>query len=167
MSLIMSDLSPQERSALAQIEGLSDPDRLRSLIVNARRLGSRVVEAAAFERLCFVQPEATPGTVAHDVWQAVYASEQMHLEERGKTVRLQRTRAKIARDGEAKTAADLTLKSEPSAGFLYLKEKDQLHLTFEAVVLRHPKTFDEEVQAAARSRFETIGVDPTQFQIGD
>jgi len=163
----MAGLTSNERNALAAVARLEDPVRLREMIKNARRHNSAAVEAAAFERLCFVQPEATPGTVGHDVWQAVHASEQMHLEERGKTVRLTRTRQKIARDGEAKTAADLTLKADPSPGFLYLQEKGQLQLAFEAVVLRHPLTFDEDVRSAARARFESIGVDPEQFEKGE
>lgn len=159
----MADLSPQERAALGQISQLKDPDKLRAMISNAKRLGSDIVEAAAFERLCFVQPEATPGTVQHDVWQAIHALEEMLAEERGKTVRLSRTRQKIAKHGEAKTAADLTLKPQASAGFHDLVSRKHPELLFEAVVLKHPKTFDAKVQEAARRRLTDAGIDPAPF----
>lgn len=157
-------LSQSERSALARIETLSDPVKLRALIDNARKLGAAAVERAAFLRLCLVQPEATPGTVEHDVWQSIFALEEMLKGERGKTVRLTRTRQKIGRDGEAKTASDLTLKPEVSQGFTDLIERGHPELTFEAVVLRHPKTFSDDVRRAAAARLAAIGLDPSTFQ---
>ena len=159
----MTDQTSLERRALTVIETLDDPARLRTLITNAQRQKSGTVERAAFARLGLVQPEANPGTVEHDVWQSIHALEQMKREEKGKTVRLTRTRQKIARDGEAKTAADLTLKSKPSDGFSDLIELGYPKLTFEAVVLRHPDTFDVTVQDAARTRLKGAGIDPTQI----
>ncbi len=159
----MADQTSLERRALTVIETLDDPAQLRGLIANAKRQKSVAVERAAFARLCLVQPEAIPGTVEHDVWQSIHALEQMKREEKGKTIRLTRTRQKIARDGEAKTAADLTLKSKPSDGFFDLIELGYPELTFEAVVLRHPDTFDAKVQNAARTRLEGAGIDLTQI----
>jgi hypothetical protein len=159
----MAELTLQERAALGQVEGLDDPAKLRNLIMNARRKGSAVVERAAFQRLCFIQPEANPGTVEHDVWQSIHALEEMLAQSRGRTVRLSRTRQKIARDGEAKTAADLTLRIETSTGFSELIELGHPELTFEAVVMRHPLTFTDDVIAAARRRLAAAGINPDEF----
>ena len=158
------ELTSAEKNALSRIDSLEDPEKLRVMIGNARKHGSKIVERAAFARLCLVQPEATPGTVDHDVWQSIHALEEMLRDERGKTVRLSRTRQKIDRDGEAKTAADLTLKREASTGFTELVERGHADLTFEAVVLRHPKTFLPDVLEAARDRLSEAGVDPSQFE---
>jgi hypothetical protein len=160
----MSEITSKERTALAQIEILEDPEKLRQFIENARKQKSSVVERAAFLRLCHVQPKANPGTVEHDVWQSIHALEEMLRDERGKTVRLSRTRQKISRDGEARTVSDLTLKPEASAGFNDLIERGHPELTFEAVVLRHPKTFTSTIISAARLRLEQVGLDPDAFQ---
>jgi hypothetical protein len=159
----MDEISKAERTALTIIASLEDPIRLRSFIENARKQKSASVERAAFLRLCHVQPEANPGTVEHDVWQSIHALEEMMRVERGKTVRLSRTRQKIARDGEAKTASDLTLKPEASAGFTDLIERGHPELTFEAVVIRHPKTFPENVILAARERLGSVGINPDAY----
>ncbi len=91
----MNEISKHESASLEVVAQLEDPSRLRKMIENAREKGSAVVESAAFQRLCFVQPSAAPGTLEHDVWQSIHALEQMLLEERGKTVRLTRTRQKL------------------------------------------------------------------------
>lgn len=161
----MISLDPKERAALDRIGTLEDPEKLRALIDNARRMKSVAVERAAFARLCFIQPEANPGTVEHDVWQSIHALEEMLRGSRGKTIRLTRTRQKIGRDGEAKTVADLTMKVDASKGFTDLIELGHPELTFEAVVLRHPKTFTDIVQSAAKARLSASGHDPDTFNI--
>jgi hypothetical protein len=159
----MAELTKFESAAISQITLLDDPVKLKQMIDNARNLKSPAVERAAFLKLCQIQPEANPGTVEHDAWRSVHALEEMLRQERGRTVRLTRTRQKIARDGEAKTVADLTLKVEASPGFENLMALGHPELTFEALVLRHPKTFTPIVTAAAVRRLAQAGLDPAAF----
>jgi hypothetical protein len=155
----MPDLSPEERAALGRIPHMTDPARLRTLVANARTRGAAAVERAAFARLCAVQPEGEPGTMAHDVWSTIFATEELLRLERGRATRLTRTRQKIARDGEALTVTALTLSETAAQGFADLIARGHPELTFEAVVLRHPDAFSADVAEAARARLAGAGVD--------
>jgi hypothetical protein len=155
----MTNLSEAEKKALLAVEALSDPSELRKMMINARKKGAQAVYGAAFSKLCSVQPSAARGTLEHDVWQSIYALEEMLKLERGKTVLLGRTRQKISRDGEKKTVADLALKAEASPGFHQLIELGHPELLFEAVVLRHPESFTDEVRQAASNRLIGANVD--------
>lgn len=53
-------------NVLAIIETASDPEKLRQLMANTRRMSAKDVANAAFRRLVEIMPEADPGTVAHD-----------------------------------------------------------------------------------------------------
>ena len=91
----------------------------------------------------------------HYLWRAVdHEGEVLETGERGKTIRLSRTRQKIAREGVQKTLADLTLQSAPSEGYFLLRDRNMLDLSAEAVVLRFPNQFGEKVLQAARVRLE-------------
>ncbi|ARC88052.1 hypothetical protein [Rhodovulum sp. MB263] len=153
----MADPSAREKAALERIAILDDPEKLRRFIDNAGRLGAVAVEQAAFRRLCEILPSARRGTVEHDVWRSIHALEEMLKAERGTTVRLSRTRQKISKDGEVKTVMDLVLRATPSEGFQMLIDRGHPELLFEAVVLRHPEAFGDDVRQAANDRLGNAG----------
>ena len=141
--------------ALARIANRTSPNELRQIAKNARAKGEEEVRLAAQRRLYEVLPSEQPGTLEYDVWQSIYALEGELSDERGKTVRLSRTRQKITRDKEAKTVADLIMGS-PSEGYRMLIDRDMEDLTFEAVALRHPDRFEQRVLDAARDRLSAF-----------
>ncbi len=61
--------------AIGLIEECSDPEKLKRMAANARRLGNAEVERAASLKLYTVLPSAEPGTLEHDVWRSIYALE--------------------------------------------------------------------------------------------
>lgn len=141
--------------ALARIANCTNPSELRQIAKNARAKGEEEVRLAAQKRLYEVLPSEQPGTLEYDVWQSIYALEGELSDERGKTVRLSRTRQKIVRDKEVKTVADLIMGSQ-SEGYRMLIDRDMKDLTFEAVALRHPDRFDQLVLDAARIRLSAF-----------
>lgn len=133
-----------------------DEKKLRNWISNANREGAGEVEDAARRRLIEVRAakdiDDPNDPVVLDFWKSITALENELSEERGKTIRLSRTRQKIARVGVENTLADLALQVQPSDGYHLLKARGMLDLSAEAVVLRYPKRFAQEVLEAAQLR---------------
>jgi hypothetical protein len=149
---------------LASIAGSTDADQLRRFRENAQRMGVTAVADAAFRRLIEVLPDQAPGSIEHDFWMTIHAFEEVLRDERGKTVRLSRTRQKIGRVGVKQTLIDFATSKAPTDGFNMLIERGLPELTGEALVLKHSESFDPEVQSAARQRLEDAGVDITKLQ---
>jgi hypothetical protein len=144
--------------AHALIAACDDPDKLKRMAANARRLGEADIERAASLRLYTVLPSAKPGTLEHDVWRSIHALEGALKDERGRTTLLGRTRQKVARDGERQTVADL-VRGKASDGFRMLMDRGMVDHTFEAVALRHQVLFEDEVISAAADRLRATGAD--------
>lgn len=143
----------QENAALERIEELDEADKLHTLMLNARRMGSEKVAEAAFrKRIEVLAGDDHDSAVAMDFWRSIHTLEAALTEERGKTIRLTRTRQKLTRAGAVKTLADLAVAPKPSEGFALLMDRDLSDLTAESVVLRHPEEFDEKTRDAAAAR---------------
>lgn len=147
------------KKVLASIAVATDPAKLRKLRENAQRLGAPEVEEAAFKRLIEILPGEAPGSIEHDFWKTIHAFEEILREERGKTVRLSRTRQKIDRVGVMQTLIDFAISKTPTDGFNMLIERGLPELTGEALVLKHRENFEPAVLAAAKSRLEAAAVD--------
>jgi hypothetical protein len=150
----MTGPTKAEATALAAIASTKDEAKVRGFLANAERLGSQIVADAALRRLAEIRPVEQNSAVALDFWRSIHALEEVLTRERKKTTRLSRTRQKIAKVGIVSTLRDLTLAAKPSEGFDLLLERDMSDLTAEAVILRHPTEFDEDVRTAAATRLE-------------
>lgn len=149
---------------LAFIAGCEDTAKLRQLLKNAHEQGADDVAEAAFRRLTALVPSEQPGTVAYDFWRTVNAFELMLTVESERTTLLSRTRQKVKRDGVVKTLADWSKSKKATDGFRMLLERNMPELTGEAIVLRHPSHFSEDVAIAARERLEAAGVNVSQLR---
>lgn len=145
------------QQALARIAQSNDPSQLKTMIKNAQRHGQADVVRAGQLRLYAVSPAAEPGTLEHDVWQSIYALEDALSHERGKTVRLSRTRQMIARKDEQQTVQGLVSKKSASEGFGMLVDRGMIDLTFEALALRHADKFELSLLENCRVRLASVG----------
>lgn len=146
----------QEQKMLEFVANCDDPDKLRGIASNAKRLGAVRLHDEAKRRLYMVLPSEQPGTLEYAVWQSIFALEDTLKEERGKTVLLARTRQKIKSHGEHKCVADLVL-GKQSDGFDMLRDRQMLDLSFEAVGLNFAGQFSEDVLSAAKARLDSVG----------
>ncbi|WP_312136386.1 hypothetical protein [Brevundimonas sp.] len=144
--------------AIASISKLTDLDQLRNFRNNALSEGATEVADAAFKRLVSLCPSEAPGSIEHDFWSTIHAFEELLREERGKTVRLSRTRQKISRVGVIQTLIDFAKNKTPTDGFLMLIERGLPELTGEALILKHKDVFEYDVQQAATQRLEAAAV---------
>jgi len=134
---------------------------------NADDQGVTEVRDAAFAKLVSVLPEEEEGTFVHAAWKSIHALEEMESHDRGKTIRLSRTRQKIQRDGVRKTLEDLAGRPTGTRGFDMLIERGMPELTFEAIVLLHQSEFSSDVLEAARKRLEDVGVNVSRMLASD
>ncbi len=133
-------------------------EEARNYLENVRRLDRKDLYPDAFRRLCELEGKDHSDPLVVDFWRAIAAAEEVLREQRGKTVRLNRTRQKIERVGEHKTVEDLALKKNASDGFAILTDAGLADLTAEYLVLVYRDRFSEKAVEAARTRLVGIGV---------
>lgn len=149
-------MDQQVAKMMAFVAACGDAKKLRQIAKNAEDRGASDLAQAARRKLYSILPGEDPRTVEYAVWQSIYALEDVLKQERGRTILLARTRQKISRQGVVRCVADLVL-GRPSDGFQMLLERDMLDLSFEAIALKFPDSFDDRVLYAARARLQEIG----------
>ena len=152
---------PNPSKLIKIIATCSDPQKLQNWIQNAAAKGAHDVEEAARRRLVDVLAATNiddpSDAMVLDFWKSITALELELSEERGKTIRLSRTRQKIARVGVLKTLGDLAVQTAPSDGYFLLRDRGMLDMSAEAVVLRFAGRFDPEIVQAAKDRLRGDG----------
>jgi hypothetical protein len=65
-----------------------------------------------------------------------------------------RTRQMIERLGEVGALSNLMMSPDLQQGFKVLRDRKQLELSFESIVVRHPELFNDDAVQAAQWRLE-------------
>jgi hypothetical protein len=142
------------------VAGCGDAKKLRQIAQNADEKGVPELAEAARRKLYSILPGEDPGTIEYAVWQSIFALEDVLKRERGKTILLSRTRQKIGRQGVSQCVADLVM-GTATEGFRMLHERNMLDLSFEAIALKFPEKFEDQVLTAARQRLTEVGYSPS------
>lgn len=136
-----------------------DPDKIRSLMVNARRLGYDDLVVQCQVRIAEIGSQQFDDALEKEFWTAVYLAEEFKTSENGKSTRLTKTRQKYNRDGAKKCVGDLVARPAIDESFRILADNGRVDLTFEAVLLRHANQYDESAITIAKTKLLDNGVD--------
>ena len=140
-------------------KNLVDPDKVRNLMENARRLGRDDLVLACQVRLGELHGSQYDDVLEREFWIAVCVGEEIRSAETGRTTRFSRTRQKYQRDGARKCIEDLAGRSDVTDGFHILVAGGRPDLTFESVVLRHKSKFSPGLVEIAWRKLVEHGVD--------
>lgn len=134
-----------------QINQMSDPDGLRKLMKNARRLAREDVYRLAFQRLCDLEGQACEDPLERDFLQVLNAYEELLSEKNGRRTMAARTRQKLKNKGVRQCLMDWA-SGKPTSGFELLMERELPELTGEYLVVKYADEFSTELVAEAKRR---------------
>lgn len=139
------------------VSGYTDPAALRTLMVNAKRLGRTDVWRDAFRRLCALEAEGQTEPLLHDFHETLAAYEQLLSEKNGRTTRAGRTRLKLKSRGAVQCLADWTMSKDAPEEFVLLVAAGLPEMTGEQLVVRYADQFEAGVVTAATARLASAG----------
>ncbi|WP_322054462.1 hypothetical protein [Paraburkholderia bannensis] len=102
--------------------------------------------------------------VLRDIWEAVYAYEEVLYLRHKRRLRAGHTRRSIALRGAVEAIEEITRRKELTEGFHRMREAGLFDKTFEAVVMRHPTAFSMQAVAAAKEKLERAANPPSQIE---
>ncbi|MGC2966080.1 hypothetical protein [Paraburkholderia aspalathi] len=132
--------TPQECEQFAKNVESKRPDLVRE----ARR---RAVSLRADEH-------NASSPVLRDIWEAVYAYEEVLYLEHKRRLKAAHTRRSIARRGALEAIEEIVKRKAVTEGFHRLRNAGLFDKTFESVVLRHPTKFSEQAVEAAKAKLD-------------
>jgi hypothetical protein len=130
--------TPEECMQLANNVRDTNPDLAREAL-------RRAVELRAASH-------SIKSTVELELWKALYAYEEVLSEKNKRRTRATRTRQMVARYGIIGAVERIVNRKIEAMGYKVLVERGLIDLTFEAVIVRHPDKFRQEVVARAKER---------------
>ena len=130
--------TPQECEQFAKNVESKRPD----LVGEARR---RAVSLRADEH-------NASSPVLRDIWESVYAYEEVLYLEHKRRLKAAHTRRSIARRGALEAIEEIVKRRAVTEGFHRLRNAGLFDKSFEAVVLRHPTEFSEQAVETARAK---------------
>jgi hypothetical protein len=149
-SLNPSDLSHKELLAVARLKTVEECDQFVANVASNPKL----VQAAT-KRSIEIQLASLTNVsqVVRDVWEVLYAYEEVLFIKHGKRLKAAYTRRAIENHGAIGAVERIvSQRSDDDDGFARLVAAGLPGMTFEAVVLRHAEHFSEQAIAQARAK---------------
>jgi hypothetical protein len=125
---------------------------LRTLMVNAKRLGRDDIWRDAFRRLCALEGADQTDPLHRDFYEMLAAYEHLLSEKNARATRATPTRLKAKNKGVILVLEEWVTSKAPTDSYELLTAKGMSELTGESLVLKYPEQFSAEAIAAAKAR---------------
>lgn len=150
---IVAKLPPVLKQTMAKpISGYTDPAALRTLMINAKRLGRDDIWGEAFRKLCSLEGAEQTEPLHRDFYETLAAYEYLLSQKNGRATRASRTRLKLKSKGVTQCLEDWVTSKTPTEGYELLMANGLAEMTGESLVLKYPEQFPEAAVAAAKAR---------------
>jgi hypothetical protein len=145
-----TELSPKEISVVARLKTVDECDQFILNMASNPKLVQAAIKRSIEIRLA---AHTQMSQVVRDIWEVLYAYEEVLFIKHGKRLKANYTRRAIKSVGELGAVENIvSQRSDDDDGFARLEAAGLSTLTFEAVVLRHPQHFSAKAREQARSR---------------
>jgi hypothetical protein len=130
------------------------PADLRTLMVNAKRLGRDDVWRDAFRRLCVLEGADQTDPLHRDFYELLAAYEHLLSEKNARATRATQTRLKATKRGVVHCLEEWATSKAPTESYELFAAKGLSELAGEHLVLKYPEQFSAKAVAAAKARVE-------------
>lgn len=133
---------------------LKTPEECEIFAVNVMRLGHTNLALQARERAVQLRAQSygASSEIEKECLEAIFAYEEALSNKNGKRTRASRTWQMVDRHGIIAAVGRAVNRKSDATGYLILKDIGLQSYTFEAIVLRHPESFPNDIVEVARDR---------------
>ena len=138
------------------ISSYTDPEHLRTLMQNAKRMGREDIWRQAFDQLCSLEGATQTEPLDRAFYSTLAAYEQLLTQKNRRATRASRTRLKLKGKGVVACLEDWAKSKEAPESFELLVANGMVEMTGEQLVLTYPDKFSPEAVAGATARMATL-----------
>jgi len=143
-----------------QISDYTSVSDLRQVIANAKRIGDKEAETAAFKRICELEGSSYNDPIIRRFYEMLAAYEELLTQKNGRKTAAVRTRQKIKNKGEVVCLSDWAWSKQPTLGFQTLVGNGLANLTAEYIVVEFAHRFPDIIIRSAEQKLFAAGVTP-------
>jgi hypothetical protein len=138
------------------ISSYTDPEHLRTLMQNAKRMGREDIWREAFDQLCSLEGATQTEPLDRAFYSTLAAYEQLLTQKNRRATRASRTRLKLKGKGVVACLEDWAKSKEAPESFELLVANGMVEMTGEQLVLTYPDKLSPEAVAGATARLATL-----------
>lgn len=151
-------LSPEDGT---RVNRLKTPEECEQFAKNVEKSHPHLALAARRRAVALrADGHNPPSPVLRDIWEAVYAYEEVLFQEHGRRLKAGHTRRSITARGPLGAIEEIVKRRSVTDGFHRMRNAGLFDKTFEAVVLRHPGHFSPTTVESAMSKLKEWDSEP-------